>query len=169
MKEKVKDLLLGFGLMAIGIAALVSIRTSGQQTRISSAAELTYATMPTIYSWILILLVAIYIAKTILAMWKEPAGKKKQPMNGDEPKESLSESAFTSQKTIMLRTIGTLFILFAYVLLLELVHFLILTILFLWLLFFTYGQRSILKITAVSTCGGIVFYFLFIHILKLPI
>jgi len=168
MKEKVKDLLLGFGLLAVGIVALMTIPTPGQQTSISSAAELTYATMPTIYSWILILLVAIYIAKTIFAIWKEPVNEK-QPTNGDEPKAILPEAAFLLQKTIILRTIGTLLILLTYVLLLEHVHFLILTILFLSVLFFVYGQRSIPKIAAVSACGGIVFYFLFIYILKLPI
>ena len=71
MKEKVKDLLLGFGLLAVGIIALNTIRSSEQQTSISSAAELTYATMPIIYAWLLILLVVIYLTQTILALRKE--------------------------------------------------------------------------------------------------
>jgi hypothetical protein len=168
MKERIKDLLLGFGLLSVGVVALLAIRIPVQQTRISSGAKLTYATLPTIYSWILILLVFLYMAKTGFAIWKDHADEKR-PMSGDEPKGSGPEIAYSSQKVILLRTISTILILLAYVLLLEHVHFFILTILFLSVLFFIYGQRSILKITAVSVCGGTVFYILFIYILKLPI
>ena len=168
MKERIKDLLLGFGLLAAGVVALLTIPAPGQQTHISSGAELTYATLPTIYSWILILLVSLYMAKTVFAIWKDRTDEK-QPINQNEPKERAPEITYASQKVIILRTIGTLLILLAYVLLLEHVHFFILTILFLSVLFFVYGQRSIPKIAAVSVCGGTVFYILFIHILKLPI
>ncbi|UCH20335.1 MAG: tripartite tricarboxylate transporter TctB family protein [Deltaproteobacteria bacterium] len=168
MKERIKDLLLGFGLLAVGVVALLTIRIPVQQTRISSGAKLTYATLPKIYSWILILLVCLYMAKVVFAIWKDRAAEKR-PIGGDEPKESAPEIAYSSQKVILLRTIGTVIIVLAYVLLLEHLHFFILTILFLFVLFFVYGQRSILKITAVSICGGTVFYILFIHILKLPI
>ncbi len=168
MKEKVKDLLLGFGLLAVGIIALNTIRSSEQQTSISSAAELTYATMPILYAWLLILLVVIYLAQTILALRKEHQTDQR-PVEAREPETHETETASTPKKTIFLRTLGTLLVLLAYVLLLEHVHFLILTILFLSGLFLLYGQRSLVKIVAVSVCGGAVFYLLFIHILKLPV
>ena len=168
MKERVKDLLLGSGLLAVGVVALLAIRTPQEQTRISSGAELTYATLPTIYAWILIALVSLYMGKTAFALWKSRLTDRRGTPGGI-PEASTPEAAFSSQRTVILRTAVTLLILLVYVLLLDSVHFFILTVLFLSVLFFVYGQRSIPKIAAVSLVGGAVFYFLFISILKLPI
>ena len=168
MKERVKDLLLGSGLLAVGFVALLAIRAPQEQTRISSGAELTYATLPTIYAWILIALVSLYMGKTAFALWKSRP-RDGQPADQDRAKASTPEAVFSSQRTVILRTAATLLILLVYVLLLESVHFFILTVLFLAVLFFVYGQRSIPKIAAVSLVGGAVFYFLFIYLLKLPV
>ena len=166
MADKVKDLILGLGLLLVGSIALIAIRTSEGGTRIESAAKLTYATMPTIYAWVLILLVLIFMFKTALAIWSEHSFNQQ---NKDKGSQRPQDKEFVaSQRTILLRTWCTLLILICYVLALEYVHFLILTIIFLAALFFMYGQRSIKKIAAVSVCGGLVYYILFIYILNLP-
>ena len=166
MTDKIKDLILGLVLLTVGSIALIAIRTSEGGTRIESAAKLTYATMPTIYAWVLIVLVALFMLKTVLAMRSEQPLKRQH--EDIAPEKSQEAVAVVSSKTILLRTWGTLFILLCYVLALDYIHFLILTLLFLATLFFLYGQRSIKKITAVSVCGGVVYYFLFIYILNLP-
>jgi hypothetical protein len=166
MTDKIKDLILGLVLLTVGSVALIAIRTSEGGTRIESAAKLTYATMPTIYAWVLIVLVALFMLKTLLAMRSEQPLKRQH--EDIAPEKSQEAVAVVSSKIILLRTWGTLFILLCYVLALDYIHFLILTLLFLATLFFLYGQRSIKKITAVSVCGGVVYYFLFIYILNLP-
>jgi hypothetical protein len=167
MSDKIKDLILEIGLWLVGIIALIAIRASEGGTRIESAAKLTYATMPTIYAWLLILLVALLMFQTLLAMRSEPSKKRKNKdiVSG----KSQETDMIISRKTIFLRTWGTLFILLCYVLALPYVHFILLTTIFLTMLFVLYGQRSIKKIAIVSVCGGLAYYFLFIYILNLPL
>ncbi|RJQ62304.1 MAG: tripartite tricarboxylate transporter TctB family protein [Desulfobacteraceae bacterium] len=166
MAEKVKDLVLGIGLLLVGLIALITIRTAEEGTRIDSAASLTYATMPTIYAWLLILLVAIFVFKTILALRADRS--RVRPDEEAGPQKAKPDGT-VSRKTVFVRTWATLSILLCYVLALEYVHFFILTVLFLAGLFLLYGQRSIRHIAAVSVAGGVLFYFLFIYILNLPI
>jgi len=173
VQEKTKDLLLAFGLLVVGIVALIVINASTEETSIASAAALTYAAMPTIYAWVLIALVALFMATTLRAMWVERLAVQRDEEDdtvapGDEAQGDV-ETLGVRRKTILLRIWGTLVVLLAYVLLLEYVHFMILTALFLFVMFLVFGQRSIKKIAAVSICGGAAFYFLFIYILKTPI
>ena len=168
-----KDLLLALGLLAVGIVALVAINAPKEQSRIASGAALTYAAMPSIYAWLLIVLVVLFIATTLRAMWAERSvaqsdGRDETSAPSDEAQIDVEAQA-VRRKTILLRTWGTLATLLAYVLLLEYVHFMILTMLFLFVMFLVFGQRSIKKIAAVSICGGAAFYFLFIYILNMPI
>ncbi|NIS83585.1 MAG: hypothetical protein GTO14_26070 [Anaerolineales bacterium] len=173
IQEKTKDLLLALGLLAVGIVALVAINASKEGSRIASAAALTYAAMPSIYAWLLISLVGLFMATTLRGMWIERLATKRDEEEetaapGNEAQSDLEASA-VRRKTILLRTWGTLGVLLAYVLLLEYVHFIILTTLFLSAMFLVFGQRSIKKIIALSICGGAAFYFLFIYLLNLPI
>lgn len=173
VQEKMKDLLLALGLLAVGIVALVAINASKGQTRIASGAALTYAAMPSIYAWLLIVLVVLFIATTLRAMWTERSAtqsdEKDETSAPSDEAQIDGEAEAVRRKTILLRTWGTLAALLAFVLLLEYVHFMILTTAFLMVMFLVFGQRSIKKILAVSICGGAGFYFLFIYVLNLPI
>lgn len=173
LQEKMKDLLLALGLLAVGIVALVAINASKGQTRIASGAALTYAAMPSIYAWLLIVLVVLFIVTTLRAMWTErsaaQSGEKDETSAPSDEAQIDVEAEAVRRKTILLRTWGTLAALLAFVLLLEYVHFMILTTAFLMVMFLVFGQRSIKKILAVSICGGAAFYFLFIYVLNLPI
>ena len=172
IQEKTKDLLLGLGLLAVGIVALVAINVSKGQARIASGAALTFAAMPSIYAGLLIVLVVLFIATILHAMWTERSAaqsgeKDKTSAPSDQAQIDVVAEA-VRRKTILLRTWGTLAALLAYVFLLEYVHFMILTTVFLMVMFLVFGQRSIKKILAVSICGGAAFYFLFIYVLNLP-
>ena len=166
MTDKIKDLILGIGFLIVAVIALVTIRTSEGGTQIDSAAKLTYATMPTVYAWILILLVSLFMFKTVLSIRKERALNRQD--RDTESEKSKQEADVVSPQLILFRTWGTLFILLCYVVALEYVHFIALTTLFLATMFILYGQRSIKKIITISICGGIIYYFIFIHILNLP-
>lgn len=161
MSESNKDIVLSIGLIAIGAVALVSIMTTTAERRISGAEVMTFATMPAIYSVFLIALSALFLFGAIRRSRAadgrksvEPAG---QPVVGP------------SRRTIALRTVATLVALLAYTLLLEFVHFWILTTVFLAFMFVVFGQRSPLRIGLVSVLGGTAFYVFFILALSLPV
>ena len=173
-QEKKKDILLALGLLAVGVVALIEINATTEQSRIVSAQALTYATMPSIYAWLLIGLVGLFIGITIRDMRADRlAAQSDQEADTVSPEEEEMqgdvEVVDIRRKTILLRTFGTLIALLAYVLLLKYVHFMILTTLFLFVMFLLFGQRSIKKIAVISICGGAVFYFLFVYLLKLPL
>jgi len=171
IQEKKKDILLALGLLAVGVVALIEINATTEQSRIVSAQA---ATMPSIYAWLLIGLVGLFIGITIRDMRADRlAAQSDQEADTVSPEEEEMqgdvEVVDIRRKTILLRTFGTLIALLAYVLLLKYVHFMILTTLFLFVMFLLFGQRSIKKIAVISICGGAAFYFLFVYLLKLPL
>ena len=60
MNITVKELVLSSALMILSLSAVLIINTTGQQTQVADTESLTFATMPTIYGSILLLLSAIF-------------------------------------------------------------------------------------------------------------
>jgi hypothetical protein len=167
INSKIKDLILAGGLMGVGLVAFLTIITTEEQTRIEGADALTFATLPMIYSGLLMALVGLFAANTLRSLLVERRavpGKKTETAPNDD-----DESDRIAPATIAFRTLATLAVLVIYVVLLEYVDFLILTTLFLAVMFVVYGQRSVTRIAVVSLLGGAGFYGLFIHLLHLPI
>ncbi len=168
MHEKTKDLLLGVGLLAVGIGALVVIQSAGKAQAITSG-TLTPATMPSIYAGLLIALTLVFIANILRRLHAErSAARREEQIQAGTDSESEPITAI-QRKTIGIRTAATLAAVLAYVLLLEYLHFFVVTALFLAVMFFVFGQRSLKKIALVSVCGGVALYGLFIYTLNLPI
>ncbi len=165
MRESNKDIVLSIGLIAIGAVALVIIMTTTAERRISGAEVMTFATMPAIYSGFLIALSALSLFGAIRRSRATVRRELAEPaiLSTDQP------AAGPSRRMIALRTVATLVALLAYTLLLEFVHFWILTTAFLALMFVLFGQRSPLRVGLVSVCGGTAFYALFILALGLPV
>ncbi len=165
MSESSKDILLSIGLIVIGAVALVTIMTTTGERRISGAEVMTFATMPAIYSGFLIALSGLYLFGAVrrFRLTERQNSAESSTKTENEP------STGPTLRTIALRTVATLVALLAYTLLLEFVHFWILTTAFLALMFLIFGQRSPLRVGLVSICGGTAFYALFILALDLPI
>lgn len=162
MNITVKELVLSSALMILSLSAVLIINTTGQQTQVADTESLTFATMPTIYGSILLLLSAIFFLGSLRQFL---SAKHRIPSKTTEGAESDSPSS----RTVITRIGLTLVILVTYVVLLEYVQFLVVTALFLFVMFWVFGQRSLWKMAAVALLGGASFYGLFIYVLDLPI
>jgi hypothetical protein len=142
--------------IVVGLLAIVLIRRGGVASRIVETQTLTYATLPTLYGALLVILAGILGAGSVLKMRiqrrEPPAAEKKG-----------------GSRVVRVRTFGTLVLLLAYALLLEHLPFLVLTAAFLAVLFLLYGRRPIWMIACLSVLGGLGFYYLFIYFLNLPL
>ncbi len=166
MSEHAKDFLLALALIAIaGIALAILAATTGEP-KISGAGVLTFATLPSIYAGALIALSALLALNAfrscIRTGWRKAADAVVAPSSDADAKGP-------TQKTILSRTVATLLLLIVYALLLQYVHFMVLTTLFLAVLFVVLGQRSWLWVPLIAVLGGAGFYALFIWGLNLPI
>jgi len=166
LSEARKDILLSIGLIGVGAVALVSILMTTGERRISGAEAMTFATMPAIYSGFLIGLSVIFLIGA-LRRARSITPQRSVDVSGDAAEREATSDP--SRRTVALRTVATLVALLAYTLLLEFIHFWIVTTVFLALMFVVFGQRSPLRIGLVSVCGGTVFYALFILAIDLPI
>ncbi|MCK4534122.1 MAG: tripartite tricarboxylate transporter TctB family protein [Syntrophobacterales bacterium] len=169
MSGKTKDFLIAIALLVIGIGAIVIINMEKEYQRIESGAKLTYATLPSIYAGLLIFLVVIFLIQTLRVIKTERSGESVPSAGESGPKNDDVQATPVSRRVLQVRTVGTLIVLLIYVSLLEYVHFMINTTLFLGIMFWLYGQRSLKKIVVVSLIGSTAFYFLFIYILDVPI
>ena len=57
MHKKIKDLALAVALLGVSVFSLVTIGATPEQSRIASAAKLSYASLPKTYGWALVILV----------------------------------------------------------------------------------------------------------------
>jgi len=162
MNITVKELVLSSALMIIGLAAVLAINATGQHSQVADTDSLTFATLPTIYGSLLLLLSAIFFAGSLrryLAQRNRGHSKTTDDAESDAP----------SSRTVLARISLTLVCLVAYVALLHYVQFMVVTSLFLFAMFWVYGQRSFGKMAALALLGGACFHGLFIYILDLPI
>ncbi len=163
--EKAKDLLLGASLLAVGLFALFSINTS-VQIQISSGRTINFATMPSIWAGLLVFLSLLFIANAL----SEILAERRRRAEGEGEPTSRDTGWYTGNNRItVIRMVGTLVLLIAYIFLLQYANFAALTTIFLFSMFLLYGQTSLKKNAVVAICGGIGFYLLFIYFLKLPI
>lgn len=173
MHEKIKNLALAVALLGVGVFALATIGATPEQSRIASAATLNYASLPKTYGWALVILVGIYIITIFSDMynhWRTEKSHNKENLPAASKKLEADRSvSIWPSKVVLFRLAGTLLMLVSYVLSLQYVHFMVATTVFLFCMFFIYGQRSIKKISMISIAGGAAFYLLFIKGLNLPI
>lgn len=162
MNITVKEILLSSALMILALAAVLVINATGQQTRVADTDSLTFATLPTIYGCLLLLLSAIFFAGSLRRFLSDK--------HRDHPETTEdAETDSPSSRTVLTRIGLTLVVLVAYVVLLDYVQFLVVTSLFLFVMFWVFGQRSLWKMAALALLGGACFHGLFIYVLDLPI
>lgn len=164
-RDKLKDLALGCFLLIVGIFAFISVNAT-EQTRISSGKAITYATMPSIWAGLLTLLALLFMANALLEILAE----RQQRNEGEGISHPRAMEWFSGEKRIVIvRTTGTLALLLIYIMLLLHVNFAVLTTAFLFLMFYLYGQTSVIQNAFIAICGGLGFYLLFIYFLKIPL
>jgi nicotinamide riboside transporter PnuC len=173
MHKKIKDLALAVALLGVSVFSLVTIGATPEQSRIASAAKLSYASLPKTYGWALVILVGIYMITVFVDIYNHWRTKKSLDRENlpaaEENLESDSPERIWPSKVVLFRLVGTLFMLITYVFSLEYVHFMLATTVFLFCMFLIFGQKSLKKVFIVSIAGGVAFYLLFIKGLNLPI
>lgn len=173
MHERIKNMVLAIALLGVGVFTLATIEATPEQSRIASAATLNYASLPKTYGWTLVILTGIYISTIFIDIYKHLSieklqGRESLPIDRKKVEADRPTSIWPS-KIVLFRLTGTLLMLVFYVFSFEYVHFLVATTVFLFCMFFIFGQRSLKKIAMVSIAGGAAFYLLFIKGLNLPI
>ncbi len=173
LREKIKDSIFGVVLLGVGIFALVDINV-GQPSSPAPPGAITYASFPTMLSVLLILLAFGYLASSLMAVGRlrrsEGALQRVDgtpAADGGEDEEEIEP--VVDKRLILIRTAGTLVFLLSYVFLMMYVEFTLATIPFLFVMFYLYGQRSLIRIAATSVVGGGALGAFFLHVLHLPL
>lgn len=160
MTKNLQEVFVGVALIMVAIAALISIN-AGTDLSFASGSEavMTSKTFPIILASGLGILSALLTAgafRRLLAERNDPATER----------QSMVEFLYNR---ITLITLCVIALLVTYAYLLQRLHFGLLTFGFLFIAFFLFGQRNLVRNTIVAACGAAVFYGLFVSILELPL
>ena len=166
--DSVKDLMVAAVLCLLGIGAFVSINLT-EASPIAETRSLTHATMPSVYALILAFLSLLYGANAAYRLLRLRAGRPPFEAAEQVTSQEVGKGWIRERWPILFRTALTLVLLVAYVLLLKHVNFFLLTTVFLFTMFYVYGQNNYKKIAVIAVAGGACLSLLFISILKLPI
>ena len=163
MQAVTKDLLIGVTVFALGLGALLYIQYGpGEALQTSRDAQITFRSFPSVISALLMLLSGIFVAVSLVSRSRV---------------QSESGSAVTADETgkqkgppyLALRMAGLLILLIAYAILLGAVPYYLLTAIFLFILFFIFGETNPLRNLIVAALGGAAFHGLFVMVLHLPL
>ncbi|MGD9868070.1 MAG: tripartite tricarboxylate transporter TctB family protein [Hyphomicrobiales bacterium] len=165
MQPATKDLLLGAVLFALGLGALLYIQYGpGEALQTSRDAQITFRSFPTVISVLLMLLAGLFTATTLFTQFGAHAP--------EVPARSAPEPGAGGRKQpthLALRMLALLVLLIAYAELLSVLPYWLLTGLFLFLLFFVFGETNPLRNALVAALGAAAFHGLFVMILQLPL
>lgn len=165
MRSDAKDLLLGITIFAVALGALLYIQYGpGEALQTSRDAQITFRSFPTVISALLMLLSAIFVAVSLIAQFR---ARSQSQFRGVEATRSGEPS--NRPRFLLLRMTSLLILLIAYAMLLGAMPYYLLTALFLFALFFIFGETNPLKNALVAAAGGAAFHALFVTILHLPL
>lgn len=151
-----KDLATALGLLGFAIGAFVFINSDGASVYLGPGG-ISWRTMPFIYAGGLVALSLIYIAQSIAKIVAERAETPDRP----DPARAAEDRLIVRRRWI------TLALLLTYAATLKLLGFVIVTPVFLFLLFRLYARGRWRGDLALSLVGGLALWGLFVRILKL--
>lgn len=155
-----RDVAVSTVLIVVGLAAIFRINTVGTSRAVVTQ-SLTHASLPTLYASLLVLLSTVMLIGSLRVLWlRRSTGIRDDA--GPPPDASPDRAGF------VIRWVGTLTALIVFALLLPHAPFLLLTTVFLAVLFWLFGRKGPIKVAAASIIGGTAFYLLFVVFLKLP-
>lgn len=162
-RERMKDLVLALALIALGVFGYVNIR-SGVATGLLEQQDITFATLPSIWSALLVLLAAIYALSVLVDLARVRSRIVREHRAGEfEP------AAPRLERRLVLRLVATVVALVLFALLLGELPFFVLVTVFLFATLVTYGQPIHWTTALLAVLGGAGFHALFVWILKLPL
>lgn len=158
MSRALRETLVGLVLIAGALTALISINTmSGSSFQSGREAPMTFRTFPTILSSGLAILSTIF---TIGAVRRLIAEHRQQAGVAPEGRPGIGSVVVPVLVVVLL---------VAYAVLLKVVPFAPLTWAFLFLGFYVFGQRRVIRNAIVALCATAGFYGIFVYVLELPL
>lgn len=153
-----QDLAAAAVLAAIALFAWFWIR-SGSTIVIAGSGGVTHATMPSIYAAVLLVLSALLAVHALIRIRRDdiPSGQATVPL--EEPTKAANAVRF----------VGTVIALLVYAALLGNAPLSLLTMGFLFGMFWLYGHRRLVPTAIVAVIGGLAIDLLFIRALHLPL
>lgn len=165
-RNRLKDVVLAVVLGCLGVGAYVSIRGTGA-TGLLVGQDISYATLPSIWSALLVLLALLYGATSLIDALRIRRRLYAGEAGGPEPSITLERPR--GDLRLVARVAGSVVLLLAYALLLETLPFALLTAVFLFAALLLYGQPFRWTTLALAVGGGAFFHGLFVIFLKLPL
>ncbi|MFQ5985246.1 MAG: tripartite tricarboxylate transporter TctB family protein [Alphaproteobacteria bacterium] len=167
-REAIKDLVLGVALAAVGVYALVHINlTEGLAMQ---PGGLTYRFFPRVLSVVLAVLSLGYVGSVL---WRTrrpgPIEERDAALPSTPGAEVRLDAGPSGLMGLQVRLVATLVLLLAYVFLIRYANFIVATILFLFVMFYVYGQRRLLRSAAIALIGGTALGAFLLYGLKLPL
>ena len=160
-RERIKDLVLGFVLAAIGIGGFLFINPTGAAVT-EGPGGLSWRTLPFIYSGLLLLLVAFFLASTLFDFWLLSKGEPPRSLLGERPE--VKADPLSDRRRVM-----TLICITAYAASLGAFGFAISTFVLLFVMFRILGRTELMRNALIALVGTVLLWVLFIGLLKLPI
>ncbi len=148
-----KDLLTALGLLLFAVGGFVFINPNGSGV-FAGPGGMTWRTMPFVYAGLLVVFSLIYVVQSVARIRAEVAADA-----GDGPS--------ANDKVVLVRRGATLGFLLAYVLLLRVFGFAVMTPLFLFALFRLYGRGHWRGDLGIALVGGLLLWGLFVRVLRL--
>lgn len=165
-RNRLKDTALAALLGGLGILAYVSVRGTGA-TGLLVGQDIGYATLPSIWSALLVLLAVLYGTTSLIDALR--IRRRLQAGKADGPGPGVTLERPRADLRLVARVAGSVVLLLAYALLLETLPFALLTMAFLLVALLLYGQPFRWTTLALAVGGGAFFHGLFVVFLKLPL
>ncbi len=163
---RIKDMFLGTVLIFIGVGSYRLI-SQATETGLIGNQTVNHATLPEIWGVALVGLTAVWMMRLTLELRQCNREIKK---HGFHDRKITLQGLFPSlTRNLVLRMMVSVGALFIYATFLESVPFILLTAAFLFVMLMTFGRPITKKTFALAVGGGVVFHFLFVTMLKLPL
>ncbi len=159
--ESAKDLFLAGIIFAIGLGAFLYIQHGpGQALQNSRDAQITFRSFPSAISLLLMLLSGLFAAASLRAM-----------VSGRQEIETTTGQTDAPHvpRHLGLRVASLVALLIAFTQTIGLAPLFVLSAVFLFIAFFIFGQRNLVRMGVVSILGGAFFHGVFVMILNLPL
>lgn len=158
MSELSKDVVLAIVLMVFGAGALIVLAyTHSGGAHVANVVG--FATLPRLYASLLIGLGALLGGNSLIEMHRD-ARAGRAPLRNRSP---------LADRTVLLRTVGTVALLVLYVIGLEHTAFFPATTVFLGVMFLIYGRAPLWRVLLVAILGAAALDVLFIQVINLPL
>ena len=163
VRDRLKDLALALALAVLGASGYLHIRQEVASGLLEQQ-DITFATLPSVWCALLVLLSLIYAASVVVDLVRLRAREGQEHLEG-----SVDAAPPHVEPRLILRILVTVVALVVFAALLGEAPFFLLVVVFLAVTLIAYGRPARWPTLALAVAGGAAFHVLFVWILKLPL